>query len=265
MPDILEELAEAARERVAAREKVTSIDELRARAEELAGRGGAPSFAEKIRADKAARGIAVIAEVKRASPSKGLIARDFPYLDIARDYETGGASAISVLTEPTRFLGSDENLREIAAQSALPVLRKDFVVDRYMLYEAKCLGAAAALLIVSLRSKDELREDIALCQQLGMDALVEVHDERELDTALAAGATIVGCNNRNLRDFTVERGNSRRLAALLPPGVQFVAESGVRYRADVLEASEYADAVLVGEALMRSPDRRAALQGLLGE
>ena len=198
-------------------------------------------------------------------PLQGLIAPDFPYPDIARDYERAGADAISVLTEPKWFLGADEYLSAIARAVSLPCLRKDFTVDEYMIYEAKVLGAAAVLLICSISTPAQLRDWIALCDALGLSALVEAHDETEVRIALDAGARIVGVNNRNLKDFTVDPDNSRRLRALIPSDVLFVAESGVKTAEDVRVLQELgADAVLVGETLMRAADRRAKLRELRG-
>lgn len=221
-----------------------------------------------FRFEKALAGpeLAFICECKKASPSKGLIAPDFPYIDIAKDYEAAGAEAISVLTEPRWFLGSDEYLREIAGAVSVPCLRKDFTVDEYMLYEAKLLGASAALLICSILEKAQLRDYIEICGELGLSALVEAHDESEVETALRAGARIVGVNNRNLKDFSVDVENSRRLRSLIPADVLFVSESGVRNQDDVRASREMgADAVLVGEALMRAGYKRAKLMELRGQ
>lgn len=256
---ILDQLAEHARYRVEQNKKALPAAELRREAEALP-RGDFP-FERAL----SGPGLAFICECKKASPSKGLIAPDFPYLDIARGYEAAGAEAISVLTEPKWFLGSDAYLRQIAEAVSVPCLRKDFTVDAYMLYEAKLLGASAALLICAILDASQLRDALALCDALGLSALVEAHDGAEVEVALRAGARIVGVNNRNLRDFTVDTGNSRRLRALIPEGVLFVSESGVRDAADTAAAREMgADAVLVGEALMRAPDVRAKLAELRG-
>lgn len=261
MATILDELATAARARVAARRAKRPEEELAAAARALPATGAFP-FEEAL----AAPGVSFICECKKASPSKGLIAPDFPYVDIARAYEDAGAAAVSVLTEPTRFLGSDDYLHDIAAAVDIPCLRKDFTVDAYMIYEAKLLGASAVLLIASLLSADEVARGIELCDELGMSALVEVHDEAEVRTALAAGARVVGVNNRNLKDFTVDVGTAERLRALVPADVLFVAESGMRTAADVARMREAGvDAVLVGEVLMRAADKRAALNELRGE
>ena len=255
---ILDQLAEHARERVAAAKMIKPMAEVRREA--LALPKGDFSFEKALSGND----LAFICECKRASPSKGLIAEEFPYLEIAGDYAAAGAEAISVLTEPKWFLGSDDYLREIALEVSVPCLRKDFTVDEYMLYEARLLGASAALLICAILDEARLREYIQICDTLGLSALVEAHDEAEAETALKAGARIVGVNNRNLKDFTVDMSNSR-LRAMIPRDVLFVSESGVKDAADVQAAREVgADAVLVGEALMRAADRRAKLAELRG-
>ena len=256
---ILDQLADHARQRVAAAKAAAPMAELRRAA--LALPRGDFAFERALSGDD----LAFICECKKASPSKGLIAPDFPYLDIARDYEAAGAEAISVLTEPKWFLGSDEYLREIAEAVSIPCLRKDFTVDEYMLYEAKLLGASAALLICAILDQARLKDYIQVCDGLGLSALVEVHDAAEAEMALEAGARIVGVNNRNLKDFTVDAGNSQRLRAIIPAEVLFVSESGVKDAGDVRIARDIgADAVLVGEALMRSRDKRAKLAELRG-
>ena len=256
---ILDQLAAHARERVARAKERAPLGAVR-RAAEALERGDFP-FERAL----SGPGISFICECKRASPSKGLIAPDFPYLEIARDYAAAGADALSVLTEPKWFLGNDRYLAEIARAVPLPCLRKDFTVDPYMIYEAKVLGASAVLLICSLLEEGELREMLALADALGLSALVEAHDEAEVETALRAGSRVVGVNNRNLRDFSVDTDLSRRLRCLIPREVLFVSESGVRSAGDVALLREIgADAVLIGEALMRAPDRRAMLAGLRG-
>ncbi|MDD4850111.1 MAG: indole-3-glycerol phosphate synthase TrpC [Gemmiger sp.] len=210
--------------------------------------------------------IGFICECKKASPSKGLIAPDFPYLQIAKAYEAAGAAALSVLTEPKWFLGRDDYLREIAAAVQTPCLRKDFTVDDYMIYEAKTLGAAAVLLICALMDAETLRRRIDLCDSLGLSALVEAHDAAEIAMAVNAGARVIGVNNRNLHDFTVDVHNSERLRALAPPEVLFVAESGIRTAADVaVLRGAGVNGVLIGEALMRAPDKKAMLAALRGD
>ena len=208
-------------------------------------------------------GMSYICEVKKASPSKGLIAPDFPYLDIAKEYEQAGASAISCLTEPFYFQGADRYLQEISQAVNIPVLRKDFTVDEYMLYQAKAFGASAVLLICAILDNSQLKAFGELAQDLGLDALVEAHDEWEADRALNLDAKIVGVNNRNLHDFTVDMGNSIRLRSMAPADTVFVSESGIKTAEDIRILYENkVDAVLIGETLMRSPDKKAALEAL---
>ena len=206
-----------------------------------------------------------ICECKKASPSKGLIAPDFPYLEITKQYEAAGASAISVLTEPKWFLGSDDYLREIAAEVQTPCLRKDFTVDPYMIYEAKLLGASAVLLICALLDTKTLASYIEIADSLGLSALVEAHDEAEVASATAAGARIIGVNNRNLKDFTVDIHNSIRLREHAPSGTIFVAESGIRTPEDVETLRRNGvNAVLIGEQLMRATSPKAEIDRLRG-
>ena len=208
-------------------------------------------------------GMSYICEVKKASPSKGLIAPDFPYLDIAKEYEQAGASAISCLTEPFYFQGADRYLQEISQAVNIPVLRKDFTVDEYMIYQAKAFGASAVLLICAILDNSQLKAFGELAQELGLDALVEAHDQWEVDRALNLGAKIVGVNNRNLHDFTVDMGNSIRLRNMAPADTVFVSESGIKTAEDIRILYENkVDAVLIGETLMRSPDKKAALGAL---
>lgn len=257
--NILEQLAAYARTRVEQAKAVRPLADVKAAA--LAQPRGDFAFEKAL----AQPGVRFICECKRASPSKGLIAPVFPYLDIAKEYAAAGADAISVLTEPKWFLGSDEYLQQIAAAVPVPCLRKDFTVDEYMIYEAKLLGASAVLLICSLLDTETLHQYLGICDVLGLSALVEAHDEQEIASAAAAGARVIGVNNRNLKNFTVDVTNSLALRQKAPPGVLFVAESGITSPSDVsaLRAAGV-DAVLVGEALMRAPDKAAALAALRG-
>ena len=257
---ILSEIAEKTRQRVAQEKKSLPLPRLRAQAEEMDASTGFP-FAQAL----AAPGMCFICEVKKASPSKGLIAPDFPYLDIAMDYQAAGAAAISCLTEPYWFQGSDRYLREIAQTVTIPVLRKDFTVDEYMIYGAKTLGASAVLLICAILEDGQLRDYLTLAHSLGLSALVEAHDEKELDRALSAGAKIIGVNNRDLRTFTVDVNNSLRLRKLAPPEVLFVSESGIKTHADIKKLYDNGtNAVLIGETLMRAADKKAMLDQLRG-
>lgn len=209
--------------------------------------------------------ISFICEVKKASPSKGIIAEEFPYLQIAKDYEKSGANAISVLTEPYFFKGEDKFLKEIASEVKIPVLRKDFVIDEYMIYEAKILGASAVLLICSILNEDTLKKYIKIADSLGLSALVEAHDEDEIKMALRARARIIGVNNRNLKDFTVNINNSINLRKLVPEDIIFIAESGIKTSEDIEKLRKAnVNAVLIGEALMRSKDKKTALEYLRG-
>ena len=208
-------------------------------------------------------GLSFICEVKKASPSKGVIAEDFPYLRIAQEYEAAGAAAISVLTEPEYFLGDPRYLQEIAADVKIPVLRKDFVIDDYQLYEAKIWGAQAVLLICALLDTDTLARYIKTAADLGLSSLVEIHDEAEAEQALAAGARIIGINNRDLNTFNVDLGVTARLKKLLPAGVITVTESGLKSPDDIRALKGTGiDAALIGESLMRAPDKRRFLAEL---
>ena len=207
-------------------------------------------------------GLSIISEVKKASPSKGVIAEDFPYLEIATTYEDAGADAISCLTEPDRFRGSDEYLKDIVKKVSIPVLRKDFTVDPYMIYQAKLMGASAVLLIAAILSDEELKSYFDIADRLGLSCLFEAHDAEEVKRCLAAGARIVGVNNRNLKDFTVDITNSVRLREMVPSDIIFVSESGIEKPEDVKILKENGtDAVLIGEMLMRSSDKKS----LIGE
>lgn len=252
--NILQQLAEHAVYRTEQAKKKVSLNEIKEQA--LSAAKGDFSFEKAL----SKPGISFVCECKKASPSKGLIAPDFPYLRIAREYEAAGADCISVLTEPKWFLGSDRYLQEIAKAVKIPCLRKDFTVDEYMIYEAKVLDASAVLLICSILDEAQMKEYLAICEELGLSALVEAHDEAEVEMALSAGARIIGVNNRNLKDFTVDTDNSRRLRALIPDNVLFVSESGVQGPEDVRRLAQIGvDAVLVGEALMRAKDKRKML------
>ncbi len=256
---ILGQLADHACERIEQAKKIIPIGEIRRQALSLPK----SSFAFENALRKA--GISFICECKKASPSKGLIAPDFPYLQIAKEYEAAGADCISVLTEPKWFLGSNKYLKAIASMVSVPCLRKDFTVDEYMIYEAKVLGASAVLLLCSILSEEQIKSYISICDELGLSALVEAHDENEVQTALNAGARIIGVNNRNLKDFSVDTDNSRRLRELIPREVLFVSESGVSSAEDVAKLREIgADAALIGETLMRAPDKKAKLDELRG-
>jgi len=262
--DILQEIAERTKERIEAKKKNYPLDRLMETVSpDIASNAafGFP-FEKSLRAKKTTgvKDIAFICEIKKASPSKGIIAEDFPYLEIAKDYEEAGAAAVSVLTEPHYFMGDDRYLNEIACSVQIPLLRKDFTVDSYMIYEAKKYGASAVLLICAILDKQTLGEYISIADSLGLSSLVEAHNENEVKIALDCGARVIGVNNRDLKTFEVDTGNSIRLRKLVPDNVIFVSESGIRTAQDVkLLRQNGVDAVLVGETLMRESDRKAAI------
>lgn len=209
--------------------------------------------------------LSFICECKKASPSRGIIAHNFPYLQIAKEYEAAGADCISVLTEPKWFLGNKEYLHQIASTVSIPCLRKDFTVDEYMIYESRILGASAVLLICSILSERQIGEYIQICDAMGISALVEAHDEQEIAMAVHVGARLIGVNNRNLRDFTVDTENSFRFREMIPRDILFVSESGIRNAQDVEKLRQVgADAVLIGETLMRAENKAAKLTELRG-
>ena len=262
MATILDQLADYARARVAADKAKLPLDTL----QQLVADGAIPArkpFAFEAALKKP--GLSFICEIKKASPSKGIISQTFPYLDIAREYEDAGADAISCLTEPKWFLGSDQIFREVRDAVSTPMIRKDFTVDAYQIYQSKWLGADAVLLICAILEEQTITRFLKLCDQLELSALVEAHDEAELQMAVRAGARIIGVNNRNLKDFTVDTENSKRLRALAPQGVLFVSESGIQTAQDVKQLRESGvDAVLIGESLMRAADKRAMLDSFRG-
>ncbi|MGN1378531.1 MAG: indole-3-glycerol phosphate synthase TrpC [Dorea sp.] len=258
---ILDEIAAKTRERIDNQKQNVPLKILKSQAEALPVNTDFP-FKQCLRTGK---DIHFICEVKKASPSKGLIAKEFPYLEIAKAYEEAGASAISCLTEPHFFQGSDRYLEEIAKAVRIPVLRKDFTVDEYMIYEAKVLGASAVLLICAILEDAQLKAYLELAHSLGLSALVEAHDEKEVEMALNAGVGIVGVNNRNLKTFEVDIENSIRLRKLIPAEIVFVSESGMKTPEDIAALRENGtNAVLIGETLMRSTDKKAMLNTLRG-
>ena len=262
--NILQRIAARTRKRCADAQEIVPLERLALQARDLATRQGTNAF--PFEEALAAPGMSFICECKKASPSKGLIAPDFDPVAIAREYELAGAAAISCLTEPFFFAGDDRYLTEIARNVRLPVLRKDFVVDEYMVFEAKVLGAQAVLLICAILTDDELACYVELCHNLGLSALVEAYEPNEVPRALAAGARVVGVNNRNLHTFEVDFGRSIDLRPLVGPDRLFVSESGVETAHDVARLADAGiDAVLIGETLMRAPNKRAALEDLRSE
>lgn len=255
---ILETIAQANRERYEKTMQTVSLEEIKQKAFAM---GINDEFPFEKALEK--NGISYICEVKKASPSKGIIAEDFPYVQIAKEYENAGASAISVLTEPQWFKGDNRFLQEISQNVKIPLLRKDFTVCEYQIYEAKVIGASAVLLICALLDTDTIREWIKICDTLGLSALVEAHTEEEVQSALDAGARIIGVNNRNLKDFTVDITTCTRLRSLVPKDILFVGESGIKTSEDIenLRKAEV-NGVLIGETLMRSDDKKQALAEL---
>lgn len=257
---ILEEIAAYTKERIEYEKSKLPMTEIRAQAKELNADTG--YLFEKALAKP---GISFICEAKKASPSKGIIAEDFPYVRIAKEYEAAGADAMSVLTEPKWFMGKDEYLKEIRKEITIPIIRKDFTVDEYMIYQAKLMGADAVLLICAILSDTQLQEYYGIADELGLSALIETHDEEEVQRALKAKARIIGVNNRNLKDFTVDIVNSVRLRNMVPEDILFVSESGMKTRSDIARLEENGtNAVLIGETFMRSSDKAAMLNELRG-
>ena len=260
---ILEEIARERRKAVEEEKKLLSLMELERLLDAATSPKSSETEGKSFYQALAKEGLSIIGEVKKASPSKGIIAEDFPYLQTAKDYEAAGIDAISCLTEPKYFLGKDQYLQEIAQAVSVPVLRKDFLIDPYQIYQAKLLGAKAILLIVSLLGERELKEFLGIAGKLGLDALVECHDEEEIRCALSVGAEIIGVNNRNLKTFSVNMENSLSLRNLVPKNQLFVAESGMS-KPEELRLLEEAgvDGVLIGESLMRAESKKEKLQEL---
>lgn len=257
---ILDEIAAKTRERLKELKAQRPLEEIRREAERM-------EITKLFPFERALQGkdISLICEIKKASPSRGVIAQEFPYLEIAADYEQAGASAISCLTEPFYFQGNNKYLAEIAAELSIPVLRKDFTIDEYMIYEAKLLGASAVLLICAILDVQALKDYVQLAHSLGLSALVEAHNEAEIQMALESGARVIGVNNRDLRDFTVDLNNSLRLRKMVPEDKIFVSESGIQTAQDVERLRlNGTNAVLIGETLMRSQDKKRELERLRG-
>ena len=255
---MLTEIVEKTKERVEIAKNILPLEEIKKEVSLLEISDEFP-FKKALGEDE----ISIIAEVKKASPSKGLIAEDFDYVAIAKDYESAGASAISVLTEPYFFQGSNDYLEEIVENVSIPVLRKDFIVDEYMIWEAKLLGASAILLIVSILDIVQLKKYLDLAHDLGLSAIVETHDGDEIMRAMTVGAEIIGVNNRNLNDFTVDIENSINLRRCVSGDVIFISESGIKTKEDVTRLKENnVDAVLIGETLMKSDDKKAMISEL---
>ncbi len=257
---ILHEIAEKTKKRIQGQKEILSLETIKKQAYSMPN-DQAFSFEKALKQKE----ISFICEVKKASPSKGIISKEFPYIEIAKTYEQCGAAAISVLTEPFYFLGHDQYLREIAKEVRIPIIRKDFTIDEYMIYEAKVLGAQAILLICALLDEKTMREYMKIAEELGLSVLVEAHDEEEVRQALACNARMIGVNNRNLKTFEVDIENSIKLRSLIPQNVIYVSESGMKTPQDIKRLRENGtDAVLIGETLMRSNSIQHELNVLRG-
>lgn len=257
---ILDEIAHRTRARVAGRKQIKPLGKLKQEALFL-GSGGGGNFKSALKSD----GMSFICEIKKASPSKGVIAEEFPYIEIAKDYEAAGAAAISVLTEPYWFLGSDIYLKDINDVVKTPLLRKDFTVDEYQIYEARNIGASAVLLICAILDLKTLREYLEIASSLGLAAIVEAHTKDEVLMAVDSGAEIIGVNNRDLQTFNVDITTSLRLREFVPEDIIYVSESGIKNAEDIDNLRKNGtDAVLIGEALMKSADKKRELDILRG-
>lgn len=277
---ILDTLAQATKKRIDGQKQLKSLEALKQELSEKAERGELvlpdkeKSFEEnfnnpslyRFEKNLKGKGIHIIAEVKKASPSKGLIDPNFDYMKVARDYEMAGVDCVSCLTEPDYFKGSDEIFMEIRRALKTPMIRKDFTVDEYMIYQAKLMGADCILLICAILDDEALMSYYKLADSLGLSVLVETHDEEEMERALKIGARMIGVNNRNLKDFTVDIRNSIRLRKMVPENVIFVAESGIKTREDIKELEDCGtNGVLIGETFMRAADKAKELKLLKGE
>lgn len=259
--NILEQIVEKRKVRVSEAKQQISLEEMKEKAEKTAGREPF-QFEQSIRKDE----MSFILEVKKASPSKGIIANSFPYIGIAKEYESAGASAISVLTEPDFFMGRKEYVSEIGRNVSIPILRKDFIIDPYQIYESKVIGADAILLICSILTSEELNKFHTIATSLGLSCLVEAHNEEEITQAIEVGAKIIGVNNRDLKDFNVSVRHSQNLRGMVPEDILFVSESGIKTREDVMNLEmAKVDAVLIGETMMRARNRLDMLRYLKGE
>jgi indole-3-glycerol phosphate synthase len=259
MDSILSEIIAYKKEEVRQRKELLKIESLKKRLSQLPPPRG---FKEAI---TQRNGINIIAEVKSASPSAGVLIKDFDPVAIADDYLKGGAAALSVLTERKFFKGNLDFISLVKRENPLPTLRKDFIIDPYQIYESRVCGADAVLLIVSILSKGILKDFLSLVVELGMDTLVEVHDEEELTVALNTGCDIIGINNRNLRTFKVDLTTTIKLISSIPPEKVVVSESGIKSRKDIVQLEEAGvKAVLIGEALIKAKDRVAMLRNLRG-
>ncbi len=261
MPNILDQIITYTRERVKLDRSKTHLPEVRKSAQTIVKKLSDKRFSHALNKEP----IQIIAEVKKASPSRGVVCQDFNHLEIARQCASGGAAALSVLTEEKYFQGSLQYLQDIANQVALPVLRKDFIIDEYQIYQAAAAGASAILLIAAALTEEEIQDFIAIATALKMDALVEIHKQRELEKVLRTKTKIIGVNNRNLQTFRVSLQTSLDLINEIPDHLLKVSESGIHNREDALTLEKAGfNAILVGETLMRQSDRAAFIKNLRG-
>ncbi len=260
MESILNTISLYAKERVKAHKMKNSLEELKELCRNIES-NTENKFTSVLKKSE----MSFICEIKKASPSKGIISEEFDYLSIAKDYEDAGADSISCLTEPKWFLGSDEIFKEIRKEVSIPMLRKDFTIDEYQIYQGKLIGANAILLICGILDTATINKYLDICEQLNIAALVEAHDEKEIDSAISAGAKIIGVNNRNLKDFSMNFSNTERLREKVPPEILFISESGIKTPEDISYLRSIAvDGVLIGETLMRSENKREMLRFIRG-
>lgn len=272
--NILDKICETTKERIEKEKQKISLSEIRKLAENIKNNSNfdfEKAIGKKYKDNKnnkynKEKRINFICEIKKASPSKGIISESFDYMKIAKDYEKAEADAISCLTEPYYFMGSDNYLKEVKGIVNIPVLRKDFIIDEYMIYQSKNIRADAILLIVAVLDKYKLKDYFDIANELGLSSLIEVHNEEELEKAVNINARIIGVNNRDLKTFNVDINNSVRLRKLVPKNIIFVSESGIKDRSDIkiLEENE-TDAVLIGEKLMTKKDKIDEIKKLRGQ
>lgn len=273
--NILDKICETTKERIEKEKQKISLSEIRKLAENIKNNSNfdfEKAIGKKYKNNKDSKDnnkekrINFICEIKKASPSKGIISESFDYIEIAKDYEKAEADAISCLTEPYYFMGSDNYLKEVKGIVNIPVLRKDFIIDEYMIYQSKNIRADAILLIVAVLDKYKLKDYFDIANESGLSSLIEVHNEEELEKAVNINARIIGVNNRDLKTFNVDINNSVRLRKLVPKNIIFVSESGIKDRSDIkiLEENE-TDAVLIGERLMTKKDKIDEIKKLRGQ
>ncbi|USF29252.1 indole-3-glycerol phosphate synthase TrpC [Clostridium sp. MD294] len=261
MENILEVIVKTTRTRITEEQRICPLVELKQKAEAMNANTGFP-FYKALQS----KNMAFICEVKKASPSKGIISEEFDFINIAKQYEKAGANAISCLTEPYYFLGRDEHLKQISENVSIPILRKDFTVSEYMIYQAKLLGASAILLVCSILKEGQLQEYLELAHSLGLSALVEARTAEEVKKAVEVGAKIIGINNRDLESFRIDMTQSQQLRNLVPDSCIFVSESGIQTPEDVIKLKQIGtNAVLVGEVLMKAENKEQTLKLLRGE